>query len=109
MVNLISIHAPRVGCDGENARFYAEGGGISIHAPRVGCDAGYDYEGVQMAVFQSTHPVWGATFTYVAHATVEGHFNPRTPCGVRPDVAKALGSNGDFNPRTPCGVRPLAL
>ena len=59
-----------------------------------------------MAVFQSTHPVWGATFTYVAHATVEGHFNPRTPCGVRPDVAKALGSNGDFNPRTPCGVRP---
>ena len=57
----ISIHAPRVGCDAVDARFYAIlhtfqsthpvwgathgvalfqfGDQISIHAPRVGCDA----------------------------------------------------------------------
>ena len=35
---LISIHAPRVGCD--TARNPLVGGSaISIHAPRVGCDA----------------------------------------------------------------------
>ena len=34
-------------------------------------------------VFQSTHPVWGATAwaTRIARATM--NFNPRTPCGVR--------------------------
>ena len=36
---------------------------ISIHAPRMGCDGG-DFEcRLQNTVFQSTHPVWGATLT----------------------------------------------
>ena len=34
---LISIHAPREGCD-LRPRFKFLGGGISIHAPREGCD-----------------------------------------------------------------------
>ena len=34
---------------------------ISIHAPRVGCDS--DALGItpETLIFQSTHPVWGAT------------------------------------------------
>ena len=34
--------------------------------------------------FQSTHPVWGATGTPLSSIIGFHHFNPRTPCGVRP-------------------------
>ena len=34
---------------------------ISIHAPRVGCDEAYERFNNEYAIFQSTHPVWGAT------------------------------------------------
>ena len=34
------------------------------------------------------------------------YFNPRTPCGVRPDRPALNLHNSNFNPRTPCGVRP---
>ena len=37
------------------------------------------------------------------------HFNPRTPCGVRPSRIKHDARNTNFNPRTPCGVRLNAL
>ncbi len=33
------------------------------------------------------------------------HFNPRTPCGVRPELYSCISCLCDFNPRTPCGVR----
>ena len=56
----ISIHAPRVGCDGEKMRKIAEIVEISIHAPRVGCDP-------------RAHSRYNAVI----------NFNPRTPCGVR--------------------------
>ena len=35
------------------------------------------------------------------------HFNPRTPCGVRPSFSRFLRPGTHFNPRTPCGVRRL--
>ena len=106
-------------------------GAISIHAPRVGCDYAFGAAPIQEELFQSTHPVWGAT-----SSAGRGHhrlldFNPRTPCGVRPGVqaAEAIsrvfqsthpvwGATGGpfqcpppygyFNPRTPCGVRPMS-
>ena len=58
----ISIHAPLAGCDHllEGARARRE---ISIHAPLAGCDHGYKGR-VQVLL----------------------HFNPRTPCGVRPPI-----------------------
>ena len=37
-----------------------------------------------------------------------GHFNPRTPCGVRHSQRRRLLRHAHFNPRTPCGVRPGA-
>ena len=33
--------------------------------------------------FQSTHPVWGATFFEAGCLPYDEDFNPRTPCGVR--------------------------
>ena len=108
IVPLVSIHAPRVGCDGTNLRRYIRGRAfqfthpvwgatmleeidslraiVSIHAPRVRCDV----------------PLCGASFN-------ESGFNSRTPCGVRPDSALCLVAVLSFNSRTPCGVRPTGL
>ena len=56
---------------------------ISIHAPLAGCDG------------EATPPPQNRR-----------HFNPRTPCGVRPGYsARGHSPRTDFNPRTPCGVR----
>ena len=57
----ISIHAPRVGCDGELVLVPQFLTGISIHAPRVGCDNSGSSTVPESTAFQSTHPVWGAT------------------------------------------------
>ena len=80
----ISIHAPHAGCDNYFSR-NDDGQGISIHAPHAGCD--YD------------------VFRYDKRL---GHFNPRTPCGVRLEDQGKRGWVIDFNPRTPCGVRPTS-
>ena len=123
----ISIHAPRVGCDPGHPVFpwWAD---ISIHAPRVGCDSATYGVYLSCNVFQSTHPVWGATLTPTVAPWARPYFNPRTPCGVRrsqhflpsrssrisihaPRVGCDAGQGcrpcpqRDFNPRTPCGVR----
>ena len=101
---------------------------ISIHAPRVGCDAHLRAISTKSSLFQSTHPGWGATLTIINYnklTTISIHaprvgcdsiynhsikisvnFNPRTPGGVRLKVlvfyyVKIL----HFNPRTPGGVR----
>ena len=54
---------PRTPCGVRRSNMVASlaGLGISIHAPRVGCDA-QDFPFLLGSdVFQSTHPVWGAT------------------------------------------------
>ena len=78
--------------------------------------------------FQSTHPLRGATCLaklkdktdeISIHAPLAGcdlprkaqgqngrNFNPRTPCGVRPDSTPSPSCSADFNPRAPCGARP---
>ena len=83
------------------------------------------------ALFQSTHPMRGATQIVIRWDLEIIDFNPRTPCGVRHQndtealaelifqsthpmrgatesaLRKARQQN-NFNPRTPCGVRPGA-
>ena len=60
----ISIHAPHVGCDVRSSvNRTAER--ISIHAPHVGCDRR----------------------NLLQHTSCK-NFNPRTPCGVRPDGSR---------------------
>ena len=56
---------------------------ISIHAPLAGCDV--------IGIVTIGQP---------------GDFNPRTPCGVRPQHQTRNPIVLYFNPRTPCGVRP---
>ena len=121
----ISIHAPRAGCDHAHHRAVGHAV-ISIHAPRAGCDVRRVWRvcfqnfnprtpcGVRRAlplaptadqVFQSTHPVRGATrhterrrswASFQSTHPVRGA--TLTRCGVS-------SSQNDFNPRTPCGVR----
>ena len=61
LVLRISIHAPREGCDGVLRDGIEVIEIISIHAPREGCDevSTIVINGGQL--FQSTHPVRGAT------------------------------------------------
>ena len=99
---------------------------ISIHAPHAGSDYhGHDCNSSHG--FQSTLPMRGATFMSLIVACL-GYFNPRSPCGERPDHdqvdsivvkisihAPHAGSDkgvnmstitaDDFNPRSPCGER----
>ena len=78
---------------------------ISIHAPRVGCDLFGAEVNSQTFGFQSTHPVWGATWppaSRVRHPAISIHA-PRVGCDHgRPRWASLFYH---FNPRTPCGVR----
>ena len=57
-------------------------------------------------IFQSTHPVRGATMEGVDDFPYDLYFNPRTPCGVRQPASDGCVHARYFNPRTPCGVRP---
>ena len=101
----ISIHAPHAGCDDSISlcrcryvhfnprtpcgvrrkqylpiiRVY----GISIHAPHAGCDWLNTVKIKSMCVFQSTHPMRGATWYFKRRIQEIEDFNPRTPCGVR--------------------------
>ncbi len=80
---LVSIHAPRVGCDLLLVVGGEEEVEVSIHAPRVGCDK-----------FQADL------------CSLCGRFNSRTPCGVRrSERYSSLCTLWSFNSRTPCGVR----
>ena len=103
---------------------------ISIHAPRVGSDGNLPVFHFRLLVFQSTLPVWGAT-GQTAHIGMCGaisihaprvgsdrgavlntllnrYFNPRSPCGERPALIVIGKVVSDFNPRSPCGERPGA-
>ena len=78
--------------------------------------------------FQSTRPVWGATYPSEGAASAEKNFNPRAPCGARlgslraasehrlisihaPRVGRdyppegAASAEKNFDPRAPCGAR----
>ena len=58
---MISIHAPREGCDPCRRGHGRHGMVISIHAPREGCDTTSKPTFALRVKFQSTHPVRGAT------------------------------------------------
>ena len=123
----ISIHAPRAGCDQRASLPDDRPEQFQSTHPVRGATTG-DWESLlSINTFQSTHPVRGATTnpsllnvdTRISiHAPRAGcdhlhplsvylnhHFNPRTPCGVRPPYRTTLCTACNFNPRTPCGVR----
>ena len=104
MVAKVSIHAPRVGCDIDSLEI-ENMISVSIHAPRVGCDYYKLFRWTTHDTFQFTHPVWGATginHLWVVKNEVSIHA-PRVGCDSVPLlITTGIGS---FNSRTPCGVR----
>ena len=85
----ISIHAPRMGRDA--VALFAPGlqRAISIHAPRMGRDRLYCMTKTVDKLFQSTRPVWGATFSRSRCSRRRRYFNPRAPYGARPAASFA--------------------
>ena len=96
----------------------------------MGCDDGVLKRHPGRKGFQSTHPVWGATWVYPLLEAGQQQFQsthpvwgatalcdvmdwnyeisihaPRVGCDIRPDRPKREKMN--FNPRTPCGVRQV--
>ena len=128
ILSFISIHAPRVG--GDPLQFLPiRLIPISIHAPRVGGDFRSGGLVHREAKFQSTPPVWGATFSIISMPHSEGisiHAPRVGGDGQGGDLTMSLllfqstppvwGATGacprdlagvpDFNPRPPCGGRP---
>ena len=79
---------------------------ISIHAPLAGCDLKQSTMVLDAVVFQSTHPLRGATVKTggLRHPLPISIHAPLAGC----DFAQARSTRPahNFNPRTPCGVRP---
>ena len=106
----ISIHAPREGCDVRAALPVAVLY-ISIHAPREGCDPPTDHPCTRQWVFQSTHPVRGATLA--TSATSGGiSFQSTHPVrgATRLDITRPRGQRISIHaPREGCDVTTLAV
>ena len=82
LLSEISIHVPRAGYDADQGAGGAECG-ISIHVPRAGYDSKRCFHVTPTLLFLSTYPVRGTTRLRVLRVLPDGHFYPRTPCGVR--------------------------
>ena len=101
---LVSIHAPREGCDLTILLMMSDTL-VSIHAPREGCDSAVPPRSGQKRKFQFTHPGRGATAERswsIFSATVSIHA-PREGCDLHCLFPRLCLSR--FNSRTPGGVR----
>ena len=75
---------------------------ISTHAPRAGSDqSSFAILHNLIAIFQPTLPVRGATQHFDCIFPVQQHFNPRSPCGERPDCRKVVFKGVQFQPTLP--------
>ena len=83
--------------------------GISIHAPRVGSDQPGRSTPSTIFVFQSTLPVWGATKDGVKVIQVQRISIHAPRVGSDPGSGQERLVESDFNPRSPCGERPDKL
>ena len=149
---MISIHAPIVGCDrllygiGCQAHYFNPrthrgvrhvihlrrhfNSDISIHAPIVGCDLLAQLSRTAQALFQSTHPSWGATQQAQKQEAQEQFQSTHPSWGATTASAEARSARAisihapivgcdliaiavhyrymHFNPRTHRGVRPIS-
>ena len=77
---------------------------ISIHAPREGCDSTTHGSPPTGLDFNPRTPR-GVRLLLGLSLTRPQNFNPRTPRGVRPNRLPLCSACRHFNPRTPRGVR----
>ena len=100
----ISIHAPRAGCDQRVPFRLRETPDFN---PRTPCGVRHHHGGFTggAAIFQSTHPVRGATGTCKCPGGYSLFQSTHPVRGATSMCAISLGPTQHFNPRTPCGVR----
>ena len=79
----ISIHVPLAGHDHDTA-LDAPAGAISIHVPLAGHDRTRHWYRSTTWGFQSTCPLRGTTRSITQARAGGMDFNPRAPCGARP-------------------------
>ena len=87
---VISIHAPHAGSD-DFPLCYSIPQRISIHAPHAGSDAKIRSGHHLSSGFQSTPPMRGATSSRMMSSFDGCYFNPRPPCGERPEDVTVNG------------------
>ncbi|EFT83501.1 hypothetical protein HMPREF0620_0506 [Parascardovia denticolens DSM 10105 = JCM 12538] len=95
--SVISIHAPLAGSDQDEYKpeYFVD---ISIHAPLAGSDRDGGNVHRNVFKFQSTLPLRGATLTLLYVSRFMIYFNPRSPCGERPQKWTNNLRNQDTNP-----------
>ena len=96
----ISIHAPLAGCDGRDAQRVIYRINFNPRTP-CGVRPRHRVAGTRHQLFQSTHPLRGATSGIIADWLPIAHFNPRTPCGVRPVWPRIRRSTARFQSTHP--------
>ena len=102
-MEVISIHAPRVGRDRRylRSKFYQR-----YFNPRAPCGA-RRHEAAAFWRRENFNPraPCGARQVRKVRCKVQGYFNPRAPCGARLFVSSFVSPRYYFNPRAPCGAR----
>ena len=79
---------------------------ISIHAPLAGCDQAGMLVFAAIVLFQSTHPLRGATCLRTLYSLLSRFQSTHPLRGATLSLDVLWLAAGYFNPRTPCGVRP---
>ena len=94
---------PRAPCGARHTAcaVYLCAASVSIHAPRVGRDVFPEAFQTAVKQFQSTRPVWGATYAAVRAFALGDSFNPRAPCGARRTVLSLAGVGAGFQSTRP--------
>ena len=104
----ISIHAPHAGCDCTDAEQLARMYEFQSTHPMRGATVGAPIS-APTETFQSTHPMRGATPSRLCFCNADGIsiHAPHAGCDGHPHTRQRRC--GHFNPRTPCGVRPRGI
>ena len=84
LLQAISIHAARVGCDDSFVFLPVQRKMISIHAARVGCDRYIKLLLIALDNFNPRSPSGLPPFALCSLFCLVCHFNPRSPSGLRP-------------------------
>ena len=101
----VSIHAPHAGRDPTLYRLndMCE---VSIHAPHAGRDLQFIIQCPRYRMFQSTRPMRGATGEDFFEAVPKGFQSTRPMRGATGRFRNGFVPPRSFNPRAPCGARP---
>ena len=102
---LVSIHAPREGCDTTDTATPTTQKTFQFTHPGRGATNCTPITASGKTWFQFTHPGRGATNAISKQSKPRICFNSRTPGGVRRDTRTYTTNRRSFNSRTPGGVR----